>query len=82
MIDLGRLIELLTIGPAGVLGLEAGRLKAGAVADVTVLDIDRKVRVESSAFRSKSENSPFLGWSLRGAPVMTLVGGRIVHDAR
>ena len=41
-----------------------------------------RVRVEASKFRSKSENSPFLGWTLRGAPVLTVVGGKIVHDAR
>lgn len=82
VIDLNRFVELLTTGPARVLGLEAGTLEPGRPADVTVLDVDREVRVEASKFRSKSENSPFLGWTLRGAPVLTVVGGKIVHDAR
>jgi len=51
-------------------------------ADVTVLDLDRKVTVAPATFQSKSANSPFGGWTLRGAAVLTIVGGRIVHDAR
>jgi dihydroorotase len=82
IIDLPRMVELLTTGPARVLGLAKGTLKPGADADVTVLDPDREIRVDSSSFESRSENSPFLGWKLRGAPVMTLVAGRVAHDAR
>jgi dihydroorotase len=81
-IPLSRLVELFTTGPAGVLRLRSGTLATGAVADVTVLDLDREVSVRKDEFRSKSENSPFLGWTLRGAPVLTIVGGRVVHDAR
>jgi len=82
VISLGRMVELFTTGPAGVLRLESGTLAPGKDADVTVLDLEREVRIEASHFKSKSFNSPFLGWELKGAPVMTLVGGRIVHDAR
>jgi dihydroorotase len=79
---LERMVELFTVGPARILRLEKGTLAAGADADVTVLDPEREVTFEAEAFRSKSTNSPFLGWKVRGAPAMTLVGGRIVHDAR
>jgi len=82
VVPLARMVELFTVGPARVLRIPHGTLAPGAEADVTVLDLDRRVTVAREDFRSKSENSPFLGWTLRGAPVLTLVGGRIVHDAR
>ncbi|MHC4429840.1 MAG: dihydroorotase [Planctomycetota bacterium] len=80
-IDLGRLVELFSLGPARVMGLDKGRLAKGSDADVTVLDPERTVRVDPHEFASKSRNTPFAGWELRGAPVLTIVGGRIAHDA-
>ena len=82
VIDLSRLVELFTIGPSRILRLETGTLKVGARADVTVLDLDREIEVDPARFRSKSANSPFVGWKLRGAPVMTLLAGRTLHDDR
>jgi len=81
-ISLERMVELFTVGPARILHLDKGTLAQGADADITVLDPDRELTLEAANFESKSANSPFLGWKVRGAPVMTLVGGRIVHDAR
>ena len=72
----------MSSGPASVLRLAKGSLAVGADADVTVLDLDRSVVVQPESFASKSVNTPFEGWRLRGAPVMTIVGGRIVHDGR
>jgi dihydroorotase len=54
----------------------------GADADVTVLDPDGTFTIEATGFRSKSRNTPFDGLELRGRAVMTVVGGRVVHDAR
>ena len=82
VIGLPRLVALLSSGPASVLRLKKGALREGDDADITVLDLERKVVVEPASFVSKSVNTPFGGWTLRGAPVMTIVGGRIVHDAR
>jgi dihydroorotase len=82
VVDLRRLISLYTTGPARILNLERGTLAPGAVADVTVLDLDKEVTVDSSTQRSKSRNAPYQGWKLRGAPILTMVGGRIVFDAR
>jgi dihydroorotase len=82
VIDLARLVQLMSCGPARVLRLAKGSLRPGSDADVTVLDLDRTVTVSPRTFASKSANTPFGGWALRGAPVMTIVGGRIVHDAR
>ena len=82
VIDLGRMVELLSRGPAGILGLDKGRLSVGADADITVLDLERRATVGDQATFSKSSNSPFSGWTLQGAPAMTVVGGRIVHESR
>ncbi len=82
VVGLPRLVELFTAGPARILRLDRGTLRPGADADVTVLDLERRVVVDPSQFRSKSRNTPFAGWSLRGAAVMTLVAGRVVHDVR
>jgi dihydroorotase len=53
-------------------------LKVGAVADLTVFDPNKRVKVDAARFRSKSRNTPFDGWELRGAPVVTIVAGRLV----
>ena len=82
IITLPKLVELLSTAPARILRLDKGTLAAGADADITVLELDREVRIDKTAFVSKGRNTPFDGWTLRGAPVMTLVGGRIVHDSR
>jgi len=82
VIDLSRLVELFTSGPAQILRLEKGRVRVGADADITVLDLDRRVTVNRDSFASLSRNSPFHGWELKGAPVLTLVAGRVVHDGR
>ena len=74
-LDLARLIHLLSTGPAAVLGLPGGSLEPGRPADLTLLDLDREVTVAADRFQSKSRNTPFDGWRLRGAPAGTLVGG-------
>jgi dihydroorotase len=82
VIGLPRLVELLSVGPASVLRLKKGSLRQGDDADITVLDLERRFVIDPGTFASKSVNTPFGGWTLRGGPVMTIVGGRIVHDAR
>jgi dihydroorotase len=77
-VSLPTLVARLTADPARLLNLPGGSLAAGAAADVTVLDLDARVTVDPKAFRSKSRNTPFAGWELTGAPVMTIVGGAIV----
>ncbi len=79
-ITLARFVELLSGAPARLLGLtKKGRLALGADADLTLLDLTAEVVVDSKSFESKSRNTPFQGWRLRGAPVMTIVGGRVVY---
>ena len=69
-----------TASPARCFGLEAGRLVEGGRADVTVIDPDRERTLEAARLKSKSRNSPFLGWQLKGAAVLTIAGGRVIHE--
>lgn len=78
LLDLPRLVELLSTAPAKVLGVPGGTLAEGAPADVTLFDPDAEVTVDRTRFRSKSRNTPFDGWKLRGKAVATIVGGRRV----
>jgi dihydroorotase len=78
--DVSRLVTLLSVNPARILGLEKGSLAVGREADIVVIDPALESIVDVSSFRSKSRNSPFDGWRLRGWPVMTMVGGRPVHE--
>ena len=69
------LIEKLTINPARLLGLETGTLKVGAIADITIIDPQATWRIEPERFYSRSRNTPFGGWDVRGQVVATLVAG-------
>lgn len=81
MISLSRAVELLSCAPARVLGLPIGTLKVGSPGDVTLLDLERTITVDPSSFRSKGRNTPFGGWTLRGAPAGTVIGGRPIRLA-
>jgi len=80
-VSLPQLIELMAVNPAHILRLDAGDLSDGAVGNVTILDLERTATVDVSAFKSKSRNSPFDGWELKGWPVYTIVAGEIVWKA-
>jgi len=82
LIDSGTLtwpamLEKLTINPARVLGIDRGTLKAGAIADVTLIDPDVEWTIDPSKFRSKGRNCPFAGWKVRGWADTVLVGGKV-----
>jgi dihydroorotase len=80
-ISVRRAIELLSTNPARVMNLPGGTLTDGALADVTIIDPDRSQTIDAAVLKSRSKNTPFHGWTLRGSVVMTLVGGRVVHRA-
>lgn len=77
-LDLPRLVERLTAGPARAFGLPFQGLAAGAPADVVVFDPAEAWTVDPAAFRSKGRNTPLAGWTLRGKVKLTLVDGEIV----
>ena len=78
-VSLTRIIEMLTIGPARAFSLPGGTLAVGVPADIALIDPDREWTVEPQRFKSKSRNTPFAGWKLRGLVVETLVDGRRVR---
>lgn len=71
-------VAKFTTGPADVLGFENYDLRIGNPADITVIDLEKKVKVDASKFHSKSTNTPFDGMEFIGGPVMTIVDGKIV----
>ncbi len=78
-LSLMRLVELFTTGPARVLGIER-KIAAGEPADVTIFSADREWTYRAADSPSKSRNTPFDGRAFRGAPVATVVAGRIVFQ--
>lgn len=78
-IRLSRLIELLSTNPARIVNVPGGSLADGSIADVTILAPDLVITVDASKFRSKSRNTPFGGWALKGGVAATIVGGRTVY---
>jgi dihydroorotase len=78
VVTLPQLIALLSTRPARVLGLPGGTLAPGSPADLTFLDLAKRRAVDPGRFESRSRNTPFAGWTLRGWPAMTIVGGRVV----
>jgi dihydroorotase len=78
-LPLSRAVERLTSGPARAFGLPAGTLAPGAAADVIVVDAEHEWKVDPQRFYSRSRNSPFAGWTLRGKVLRTFVAGRQVH---
>jgi dihydroorotase len=79
VVTLSRLVELLSTGPARVLGIPGGTLSPGSVADLSVFHLERRTTVDPVRFQSKGRNTPFAGWKLRGRPLATFLAGRRVE---
>jgi dihydroorotase len=82
VLTLPALVGKLTSGAARIFELPAGTLARGAVADVTVFDPARAWTVDRMRLKSKSRNTPFHGWELRGHVTHTIVGGKVVYEAQ
>lgn len=78
VVSLSEAIAKMTIAPASILGIDAGTLADGAVADVTVIDPEAKVTVRAAEFKSMARNTPFEGFELTGKAVKTIVAGKVV----
>jgi dihydroorotase len=72
-----RLVELMSCAPARILGVPGGSLHIGAVADITVVDPEKRFTFSVQKSFSKGKNSPFDGWELQGKAIMSMVEGRI-----
>lgn len=78
-----RLIELMTVNPAKLCGLDTmglGRLEAGGPADITLIDPEMEWTISEADLAGKSRNTPFLGRTVKGRAVRTMVGGRTVWE--
>lgn len=80
IISLEKLIHLLTRAPAEVFKLPYGRLEEGALADLTLIDLDTSYTIDRRKFASKSKNTPFDSWQVSGLPLLTIVNGKIVYQ--
>ncbi|HYA12486.1 MAG TPA: dihydroorotase [Thermodesulfovibrionales bacterium] len=92
VLTINQLAEKMSLNPARILGLltphlsslitgPKGTLAVGSDADITILDTEKEVTVEASKFLSKGKNTPFDGWVLKGAPLITISKGRI-HECQ
>ena len=77
--ELTEILQKMTAGPAQLLNLPCGKLAVGAVADLTLFDLNEKWTIDPVNFRSKGRNTPFAGWSVQGKVKYTLVGGRVIY---
>lgn len=75
-----QLIEKLTVCPARVLGIDRGTLKPGAEADVTIIHPSEPWTIDPGRFRSRSRNSPFAGWTVKGRAHTTIVAGQVKYQ--
>lgn len=77
---LDQLLNWFSINPAKILNLPYGKIHEGRVADLTIIDLNKKKDINKAKFHSKGKNSPFDGWECYGWPVMTIVDGKIVFQ--
>ncbi|MDH5410712.1 MAG: dihydroorotase, partial [Alphaproteobacteria bacterium] len=78
-LSLAAALAPVTYKPADLLGLKAGRMTKGAAADLVLIDPDRPWKIDETAFRSKSKNSPFDGRPVQGHALRTVVDGRAIY---
>ncbi|WP_442603797.1 dihydroorotase [Paenibacillus sp. KN14-4R] len=76
--SLAFLIDKMAVKPAEVFGLPWGVIEEGRPADLTIIDLETEKAVDPTEFLSKSQNTPFGGWKLKGWPVATMVSGKVV----
>jgi dihydroorotase len=77
VLSMSQLVERMSATPARIIKSGGGTLSAGAVADITIIDPNVEWAVNAGEFKSKSGNTPFDGWKLKGRAVQTIVEGRI-----
>lgn len=85
LVDQGHLtmseaVAKMTVNPARILNLSKGTLSEGADADITIINMRKKQKVDVTKFESKGRNTPFSGCEAMGWPVMTIVGGNVVFS--
>ena len=77
---LQQLVDRMTNIPANVFKLPYGEIKTDAIADLTLVDLDKEITIDVETFYSKGKNTPFNGWNVKGVPVLTIAAGKIVYE--
>ena len=81
LMDLPSAVAKLSYNPATILSVKGGTIEEGKEADLTVIDLNKEYVVQKDGFKSKSHNSPFIDWTMKGKAMFTMVGGRIVWES-
>jgi len=79
VIDMKRMVQLMSTNPARIIGIEGGTLKEGSVADLVIFDPRKEWVLNEETSYSKSRNTPLWGKTLRGKVIYTIKGGKIVY---
>ncbi len=77
VLTLSEMVSKFTLGPSNAIGIPCHGIEEGSVADLTILDLEKKYTVIPDNFKSRAKNTPFEGWELKGCPVATIVDGKI-----
>jgi dihydroorotase len=77
VLTISKFVEKMALNPARILGIDGGTLKAGAPADIVIVNVDKEFTVNAENFTSMGKNTPFEGWLLKGMPVMTICNGKL-----
>jgi dihydroorotase len=80
VLSLPALIQKLTQGPAQILRKGIGQIRSGDCADITIIDPELEWTVKGESFKSKSKNSPFIGWKMKGKAVTVIVAGKVIEN--
>ncbi len=79
-ISLSKFINLITTSPSRIIGVNAGKIKVGEIANITVIDTEKEEKVKKENIVSKSKNSIFIGHKLMGKIICTISGGKLVYN--
>ncbi len=77
-LSLEQLVQKMSVTPSKILGLKSGHIEVGRPADICIVDAGKEYTVDISNFASKSKNSPFDGWKLKGTVEYTIVDGKVI----
>ena len=79
LINISRMVELMSVNPAKILSVPGGSLAPGQPADITILAPELPVTIDKTKLVSKSKNTPYHGWSFKGGVAATIVGGKVAY---
>lgn len=80
IITLEKLVEMMSVRPREIFGIDGGEIKEGAVANLTLLDVDKEWIVNPDNFVTMGRATPFEGWKLQGENLLTIYRGEIVYE--